>query len=779
MTNYLRYSEKCSSRGLRTLFFSLLLISTTLFSQKPQDLLNAWNSNTDEDGVTYPGCKQWKVTYPTGEEEKDLCKDVNSSDQEFYYVNATGDGIVFRAPVRSDNGTTPNSDNIRSELRERTIDGDVDYDWTTQGNHVLYVKQAITHLPIRKPELVATQIHGDKSDGIDDAMVVRLEGSHMFLAFNEGDDSRLRPIVTIKNNYVLGTLHEVIFQVIDDKHYCYYSEDGNLKKAFADGTAEKYLVKDNGNPVLLDLNYDEAYFKAGNYTQSNPDEEEGDTNNPDNYGEVIVYDLVIDHKGEFSGQDPVIGDPPPTDDEEEEEDDCTATVPSSRTYSNVGETSATLNWTFDSNFNHYNVRYKPTGASTWTGLTSLRLSDGDFSVSDSTASLTIDGLTEDTTYEWQIRAKCDDDSIATSYNDGAGQNFTTTASIVVTDECTATVPSSIDYSNLGETSVTLNWTYDSNFNHYNVRYKTTNASGWTTITSLRLSDGDISVSGGTASIEITGLSQNTTYEWQVRAKCDDDSIATRYNDGAGPNFTTVSSAGPSCSSGTNLADGATIVDFSAQENNDNNVSNILDGDTGERWSALGFPQYAVVDLGAVYSVNEINLDTYFDRDYQFIVEGSSSSASSGFSTMVNATDNTDNGTINRTFATKSVRYVKLTITGADSYGGSWSSITNFEILCAGSSNKESAEEAKSTIEDIGSLTVYPNPFESSITINSNYGAGTSAILSDLTGKIIKLEKTDSDVLTLNNLEGLSQGIYLLRIMNSQNQILKIKKLVKK
>ncbi|WP_305802689.1 polysaccharide lyase family 7 protein [Lutibacter sp. A80] len=258
-----------------------ILISVPVVAQTvPSDLMD--------------NCKQWKITYPTGIEDKTLCGEANN---EFFYVNGTGDAIVFRAPIRSDNGTTPKSDNIRSELREREVDGSVDVYWTTEGSHLIYVKQAITHLPINKPQLVATQIHGNKEEGIDDSMVLRLEGTHLFLSFNGG---KLRDNVTIKTNYALGTLHEVIFNVINGKHYCYYSEDGNLLNAYNNGNADQYLVKADGNDYVMDLSYDESYFKVGNYTQSNAVEEGTDTDNPDNYGEVLVYDFFVNHNDDVS-----------------------------------------------------------------------------------------------------------------------------------------------------------------------------------------------------------------------------------------------------------------------------------------------------------------------------------------------------------------------------------------------------------------------------------------------------------------------------------------------
>lgn len=234
-------------------------------------------------------CNQWKITYPTGSEDKTLCNEPNN---EYFYVNDDDDAIVFRAPIRSNNGTTPNSSYIRSELRERNSTGNSDIYWTTDGSHMVYVKQAITHLPINKSHLVATQIHGNKDDGIDDAMVLRLEDSHLFLSFNGGV---LRSNLTIKNNYSLGTVHEVIFLVVDGKHYCYYAEDGNLWNAYSKDSAANYLIKDGSNDFVMDKNYVDSYFKIGNYTQSNADKEGADTGKPNNYGEVLVYDFKVSH----------------------------------------------------------------------------------------------------------------------------------------------------------------------------------------------------------------------------------------------------------------------------------------------------------------------------------------------------------------------------------------------------------------------------------------------------------------------------------------------------
>ncbi|KAB1071389.1 T9SS type A sorting domain-containing protein [Tamlana haliotis] len=285
----------------------LCLMFTLAISQ-----VNAQVSATQIPADLMRNCSQWKITKPDGSEQKPLCEYDN---QSYFYVNDTDDAIVFKVEIDNSNGSTANSNYIRSELRERLPDGSLDVYWTTAGRHVIYVEQAITHLPTYKNHLVATQIHGDKDAGIDDAMVLRLEGKHLFLSFNGG---KLREEVTIKTDYQLGTKHEVIFEVIDGKHYCYYSEAGGLLAAYEAGTASQYLIKtdkdDDGNTIpernyVMDITYDQSYFKVGNYTQSNlgrevqEAEDDGVTYdyNAPNYGEVIVYDFSVRHGTDVDG----------------------------------------------------------------------------------------------------------------------------------------------------------------------------------------------------------------------------------------------------------------------------------------------------------------------------------------------------------------------------------------------------------------------------------------------------------------------------------------------
>jgi len=50
-----------------------------------------------------------------------------------------------------------------------------------------------------------------------------------------------------------------------------------------------------------------------------------------------------------------------------------------------------------------------------------------------------------------------------------------------------------------------------------------------------------------------------------------------------------------------------IVNFSTEENETNSVDNVIDAIEDNRWSAEGFPQFLVVDLGAAYSISQVSL----------------------------------------------------------------------------------------------------------------------------------------------------------------------------
>lgn len=207
----------------------------------------------------------WKLTLPVDENDNDSPDEVypiGAFSKPPWFYDAFPDGMVFRANCGG--AHTPNSEYPRCELREMKPGGaGVKAGWsTTVGVNEMSVEQAITHLPVEKPEVVAGQIH----DAADDVVMCRLEGKRLFIE-HDGNE-----MAVLSENYVLGTRFRLTFR----------ASNGQVRTFYNGVEVTKALILGN---------YTGCYFKAGCYTQSNV--EHGDE--PDAYGEVVIYDLKVRH----------------------------------------------------------------------------------------------------------------------------------------------------------------------------------------------------------------------------------------------------------------------------------------------------------------------------------------------------------------------------------------------------------------------------------------------------------------------------------------------------
>ncbi|MET0392927.1 MAG: polysaccharide lyase family 7 protein [Chitinophagaceae bacterium] len=215
----------------------------------------------------------WKITLPfdgsDGNSDADEVKQpdlATYSHATYFHNNTANTGVIFQA--HTGGATTSGSSYPRSELREMTGNGATNASWSSgSGTHTMEIDQAITHLPVEKPHIVAGQIH----DGGDDVIVFRLEGQKLFIDIN-GDDGP-----TLTSGYVLGTRFRVKFVVSNNQTQCYYND------------VLKYT---------LNQSYSGAYFKAGAYTQSSckPGKNPGPDESCDAYGEVVIYNVTVSHQ---------------------------------------------------------------------------------------------------------------------------------------------------------------------------------------------------------------------------------------------------------------------------------------------------------------------------------------------------------------------------------------------------------------------------------------------------------------------------------------------------
>lgn len=375
----------CHNKGLLYACIACLcmIFSPALFAQAPSSKL--------------PDLQYFKITYPVNSSGQDN-RNVSYNNRSSNYVKAaevtnlnnytpnstyspyffvSGNDVVFKAHCAG--ALTSANAYPRCELREKVNGGD-DL-WRFSDEHELNATFRVTNLPNEKQEVCMLQIKGNSSNstsGTEEAfrLEYRADGSSgVHLTINEN---------TTRNNVMDYSEGQTMVARM-------YVNNGSititLNNLNVSGSRGQYTT-------TYSSNYSWGYFKAGCYTQSSiwgektgrPDE------NNNAYGEVRFSALTL---GSNSG---------PT---------CTASVPGNRRMGSVGTSTATFNWNTVSNIDHYKLRYRSVGGS-WVTSPSIR----------NTTSYSVSGLSNNTTYQWQIRSKCSDGT-ASNYNSGSGPNFTT------------------------------------------------------------------------------------------------------------------------------------------------------------------------------------------------------------------------------------------------------------------------------------------------------------------------------------------------------------------
>ena len=185
------------------------------------------------------------------------------------------------------------------------------------------------------------------------------------------------------------------------------------------------------------------------------------------------------------------------------------------TITNVGISSAQLNWTPNAQITNVLIKYRPIGSTTWNQINSA------------TNGLILNSLVPFTTYEVSVEnATC---GISTSIP-ATGQ-FTTLCPVL---------PTNLIATNISSTMANLNWS------SYNIsmilRYKPTNASTWTVITSPVFTSCGIN----TNCYLLISLTPSTNYEFQLAYACNPTAFT------ASSLFTTTA-LGTNCNPPTNLS----------------------------------------------------------------------------------------------------------------------------------------------------------------------------------------------------------------------------------
>ena len=251
-----------------------------------------------------------------------------------------------------------------------------------------------------------------------------------------------------------------------------------------------------------------------------------------------------------------------------------------------------------------------------------------------------------------------------------------------TDNQSPTAPTNLSSTATTTTTVSLTWSASSD-NVGVTGYDIYNNGSWI-------------ASSSSASVNVTGLSPGTAYSFTAKA------FDAAGNYSAASNVVNVStqSGGGSL---TNLSLNKSVTTSSGAG------GYAVDGNTAEtsRWSAEGFPQWLEVDLGDVYSISQTQVVAYQDRAYQFVIE-SKTSAGGSYTTIVNRSSNTTPGTVSSpitdSFGPVNARYVRITVSGASGYSGSWAALVEFSVFGGTSSGDNQSPTVPSNLTSTASTT---------------------------------------------------------------------------
>jgi hypothetical protein len=304
---------------------------------------------------------------------------------------------------------------------------------------------------------------------------------------------------------------------------------------------------------------------------------------------------------------------------------------------------------------------------------------------------------------------------------------------------TCSAPSGLLASSVGTATANLSWTAVTGASNYSLQYKKSTTTTWTTVT----------VTG--TSYALTGLSSATTYNWQVRTNCTSGSSAYT----VGTNFTTLTTCTDSYESNNTLSAAKSITV-------NTNINAIISSTTDIDWF-----KFSNTSTAKNIRVTLSNLPADYDlRLYN----------SAGTLLFSSENGSTTSEVITYNNAPVATYYVRVI-----GYNGAFNASACYRINASRSSTafKENpyAEEDIAHDENASTsvLNVFPNPSsDGRFTCHlSNEVLGTLTMdVFDASGRLLEtktLDKTSGFIKTDIQLQQHGQGVYLLKVHNSEFQ----------
>lgn len=278
--------------------------------------------------------------------------------------------------------------------------------------------------------------------------------------------------------------------------------------------------------------------------------------------------------------------------------------PTSVTASVASATSATVEWTDDA-ASEWQVRTSSDGGTSWSDP-----------VAATTNPYTLSGLTEGTTYNVQVRAKCDEELFS---------EWVDAASTVTPVSCPSVT--AVTLSNKLYNSVTVNWTLNGATN-CDVRYKEADDADWTSV--------GTGISATTKTI--SGLVPGGTYTFEVKSSCGETWVA------AGENYAPVWPT-PGIPSVSSILDATASASWTAATDADGYEYVVMNGTDAANWTSATAVNALTASLTGLAGAT--NYTVYVRAKYG---EARSAEVSANFTTICIAPTNLEKGEVTYTTA---------------------------------------------------------------------------------------------------------------------------------
>lgn len=198
----------------------------------------------------------------------------------------------------------------------------------------------------------------------------------------------------------------------------------------------------------------------------------------------------------------------------------------------------------------------------------------------------------------------------------------------------------------------------------------------------------------------------------------------------------------------NVAEGTLVTTSNQQDANP--ATGVNDGDLVTRWSAETYPQWVELDLDSVITVETIELVSYENRSYTFVVEGKQS-AEESYSEIAQGMG-TFGGVQTVALNYASVQFLRITITGpGDHYNGDWVSVNELRVfpvvqeVVSSQATESSSEWSSQEIlaESVSSHTLQISS-EIRVSVSSSSGLYTSSSSESFVGFSSALSSSNSE-----------------------------------